>query len=201
MRRPGRRVRRRRRRGDFAGPGGGGPCPPHGPGPAHPRFHPDERPHAGGRAGAGRAGLLPGDSGPRAEPFGDRAHRQKLPHRGGGIRTRRAVHERFRPVLHERLSGRPQRQPGRLRRTLPPALRGGWLRGLPSEFEGPFRRGQPARSGRRRCGERQDRGTAARPGIRGRRGERLPELPGGPALRRKGITGRIFSFWFYQWLH
>ena len=43
-------------------------------------------------------------------------------HRGRGFCPWGALHGRVRPVHDERISGRAQRQPGRLRRALPPAV-------------------------------------------------------------------------------
>ena len=49
---------------------------------------------------------------------------RELRHRDRVLHPRCAVHERERPVLYVRLSGRAQRQPGLLRGPLPPTVRG-----------------------------------------------------------------------------
>ena len=112
----------RRGRGHRPGLGPGGPGPEDRPGPAPPRLHPDDRPHPG-RGGGGRtAGNAVRSAGPGAEPGGRGLHLPEQPHRHRGLRSRGAVHVLVRPVRHERPHRTAQRQPGRLRPALPPAL-------------------------------------------------------------------------------
>jgi len=56
------------------------------------------------------------------EPARGRAHHKALRHRDGVLCPWRALHVCQRPVLYVGLPGRPQRQPGLLRRALPPAF-------------------------------------------------------------------------------
>ena len=184
-------ARGRRRRADRAGhgPAGAGPAAD----PAA-RQHADRHPHT-------REGALP--AGRRASPDGPgaRAHLQQIRAIAAEVRdvrrwssssTVRCAWPIQRPVLHQPCPHRPQRQPWQLLAGMPPALhrdRCGRPHRRPrqacAEPEGQRPERQPARAGRRRHSQLQDRGPLQGHGLREERDGPLP-----PAVRRASSMQR-----------
>ena len=100
------------------------------------RLHPVQRYHACRVSSAGENGLSPSGHPQRDDCRRDRGDSPQHPNGAGAVCARRALYVRQRAVLFILCTGRPQRQPGPLCPTLPPALLCRRQRQLRFELEG-----------------------------------------------------------------